>query len=88
MDNKDEFHPLLPYCDLKMKFITAKAQLEKDELCIDALECSDIPCPVCGETCDLVIGKHKQPYFACKVHGELADPEHLACNESQKKETP
>ena len=30
-----------------------------------------------------MIDKHKQPYFACKVHGELADPEHLL-NESHE----
>jgi C4-type Zn-finger protein len=76
---KDEFHPLLPYCDLKMAFIRKNSrQLTKDEPCIDSLECADWTCPVCGETCDLVIGKHKQTYFACKIHGELATPDTLA----------
>lgn len=78
---------LAPYCDLKMQFITAKKQLEKDEACIESLECADWPCPVCGETCDLMINKHKQPYFACKVHGELADPDHLVTQSVSRKET-
>jgi hypothetical protein len=70
MDNKDEFHPLLPYCDHKMKFITAKAQLEKDEICLDAILCNEAPCPVCDEVMTVVVRGKKFDHYECKIHGE------------------
>jgi C4-type Zn-finger protein len=61
---------LAPYCDHKMEFIRAKAQLEKDEICLDAILCADLPCPICGEVMDVVVRRNKFDHFECKVHGE------------------
>ena len=39
IDNKDEFHDLLPYCDLKDKFIRKNSrQLTHNETCQEAIE--------------------------------------------------
>jgi len=39
LDGKDEFHPLLPYCDLKMRFIGKNERAIKyNESCKDAIE--------------------------------------------------
>ena len=68
-DGKDEGHDLIPYCELKMRFLT-KREIEKDAICLDVMECQEVECPICGKVMDIFVKGRQFDHYGCKVHGE------------------
>lgn len=69
IDNKDEFHGLKPYCELKMLFIS-KREIERDIVCLDVITSQEVECPVCGEIMDVYVRGKQFDHYGCKIHGE------------------